>query len=50
MSNLKIVDKQELKDYPNARSLKGIEILSNYRGISSGLKNAEAFMLLKEIA
>ena len=42
--------KKELKDYPNGRSLKGIEVLSNYRGLSAGFEHAEAFMLLKEIS
>ena len=42
--------KQELKDYPNGRSLKGIEVLSNYRGLSAGFEHAEAFILLKEIS
>ena len=42
--------KKELKDYPSGRSLKGIEVLSNYRGLSAGFEHAEAFMLLKEIS
>ena len=41
--------KQELHRYPNSRSLKGIEILSKYRGNQNGLKFAEAFILVKEI-
>ena len=42
--------KSELRDFPNGRSEKGIEVLSNYRGLCSGLKFAEAFILLKELS
>ncbi len=42
--------KSEIRDFPNGRSLKGIEVLSNYRGLSCGFKNAEAFILLKELS
>jgi LmbE family N-acetylglucosaminyl deacetylase len=41
--------KKEIKKFPNSRSLKGIEILSKFRGIQNGLFQAEAFQLLKEI-
>jgi LmbE family N-acetylglucosaminyl deacetylase/folate-dependent phosphoribosylglycinamide formyltransferase PurN len=37
--------KDELKDYPHSRSLKGIEALARSRGISSGVKFAEGFYL-----
>ncbi len=40
--------KSELCSYPHSRSLKGIEILSRYRGITSGLKSAEAFLLVRK--
>ncbi len=41
--------KQEMKKFPNSRSIKGIETLAKYRGIQNGLKYAEAFMILKQI-
>ena len=37
--------KEELRKYPHSRSIKGIESLARYRGISSGYKFAEAFVL-----
>ena len=39
----------EIKKFPNSRSLKGIEILSKFRGIQNGLEQAEAFQILKHI-
>jgi LmbE family N-acetylglucosaminyl deacetylase len=41
--------KSELKKYPHPRSLEGIKILAQKRGMESGLKYAEAFMSLREI-
>jgi len=41
--------KTEIKKFPNSRSLKGIEILSKFRGMQNGLEQAEAFLVLKEI-
>jgi LmbE family N-acetylglucosaminyl deacetylase len=41
--------KMEIKKFPNSRSLKGIEILSKFRGMQNGLEQAEAFQVLKEI-
>ena len=41
--------KTEIKKFPNSRSLKGIEILSKFRGVQNGLEQAEAFQVLKEI-
>ena len=41
--------KTEIKKFPNSRSLKGIEILSKFRGMQNGLPQAEAFQLLKEL-
>ncbi|MAF43244.1 MAG: hypothetical protein CMI54_03615 [Parcubacteria group bacterium] len=41
--------KSELKKHPHPRSLKGITILAEKRGIESGLKAAEAFILIREI-
>jgi len=40
--------KDELLDYPNSRSFKGLENLSMYRGNSLKSKNAEAFQLIWE--
>jgi len=37
------------KEFPHPRSLKTIEVLSNYRGATVGVNNAEAFMLIREI-
>ena len=41
--------KTEMKKFPNSRSLKGIEILSKFRGVQNGIEQAEAFQVLKEI-
>jgi LmbE family N-acetylglucosaminyl deacetylase len=41
--------KGEIKKFPNSRSVKGIEILSKFRGLQNGLSQAEAFQSLKEI-
>lgn len=41
--------KSELKEFPHPRSLEGIKILSQKRGMEAGLKSAEAFMLIREI-
>ena len=41
--------KSELKDYSHPRSLEGIKILSQKRGMEAGLKTAEAFIIIKEI-
>ena len=43
------ISKSELKNYPHSRSLKGIEALAKFRGISSGFKFAEGFMLVREL-
>ncbi len=39
----------ELKDWPHSRSKKGIESFANIRGMQSGFKAAESFMLLREL-
>jgi len=39
----------QIKEFPHPRSLKTIEILSNYRGATVGMREAEAFMLIREI-
>ena len=41
--------KSELKKFPHSRSLKGVESLAKFRGISCGCKNAEAFYLARHI-
>lgn len=39
----------QIKEFPHSRSLKGIEVLSNFRGATIGISNAEAFMLVRDI-
>ena len=39
----------QLKHFPHSRSVKSIEVLSNMRGVTVGVSNAEAFMLVREI-
>jgi len=39
--------KNEIKPFPHSRSIKSIVSLSNYRGVQSGFKNAEAFQIIK---
>lgn len=41
--------KNELRKYPHPRSLKGVEIISRYRGLQSGIMLAEAFRLERSI-
>lgn len=41
--------KSELKEYPHPRSLEGIKILAQKRGMEVGKKYAEAFVLIREI-
>ena len=41
--------KSEIEEFPHPRSFKAIENLSIQRGIESGLKNAEAFEIVKSI-
>ena len=41
--------KSEIRDYPHPRSLEGIKILAQKRGLEMGLKFAEAFCLIREI-
>lgn len=43
------VYKEELREYPHPRSLKGIEVLAQYRGIESGYKFAETFQLIRDL-
>ena len=39
----------EMKKYPHPRSYKGLEILSELRGMQNGMKMAEAFQIIKNI-
>jgi LmbE family N-acetylglucosaminyl deacetylase len=39
----------QIKKFPHSRSLKTIEVISNFRGSTVGVENAEAFMLVREI-
>lgn len=39
--------KSQLYDFPHPRSLKAIEALSNYRGSTVNVQNAESFMLIR---
>jgi len=41
--------KNELRDYPHPRSIEGIKIKAQQRGLEVGLKYAEAFKLVREI-
>lgn len=41
--------KSELKEYPNPRSSRGIEVLAQKRGMECGAEVAEAFMLIREL-
>ncbi len=45
---MKCYDNQ-LKEFPNARSIEGIKIYSKFRGMACGLNHAEAFMILRKI-
>jgi len=39
----------EMRPYPHARSLKGVRIMAQYRGVTVGLEYAEAFRLVRKI-
>lgn len=41
--------KDELRDFPHPRSIEGINVLSQYRGIEVGYKNAEAFFIVRDL-
>ncbi len=41
--------KDEMCEYPHSRSIKGVKILSQYRGLQSGNKYAEGLVLKREI-
>jgi LmbE family N-acetylglucosaminyl deacetylase len=40
----------ELREYPHPRSLKGLQLLAQERGLSVGLKEAECFRLIRELS
>lgn len=42
--------RSQLREYPAARSLEGIKALAVHRGVTVGVKYAEAFMLIREVA
>ena len=42
--------RSEMRPYPHSRSIKGIKILAQYRGLETGLKYAEAFCLIRKIS
>ena len=39
----------EMKRWPHQRSIKGIKVISNYRGSQIGVKNAEAFICIRNL-
>jgi len=39
----------QIKKWPNSRSLKGIEVLAQFRGMQSGTDSAEAFSLIRQV-
>tara|TARA_A100000164_G_C21844727_1_gene741918 strand:+ start:527 stop:1234 length:708 start_codon:yes stop_codon:yes gene_type:complete len=41
--------KKEIKKYPHSRSIEGIKVLSQYRGMMVGVKNAESFFMKRKI-
>ena len=41
--------KSELRKYPHSRSIKAVESLAKIRGVSSGCKFAEAFILIRNV-
>ena len=38
-----------MKRWPHQRSIKGIKVISNYRGSQIGVKNAEAFICIRNL-
>jgi len=47
--NILQIYKDELLPYPNSRSLEGVRILAQYRGMEVGYKYAEAFQLIRNL-
>ncbi len=40
----------EMRPFPHARSMEGVEALARWRGVSAGVEAAEAFTVVREIA
>ena len=40
--------KSEIRKYPHSRSLKALEALAKVRGVASGCKYAEAFIIVRK--
>jgi LmbE family N-acetylglucosaminyl deacetylase len=41
--------KSQIRDFPDSRSLEGVEALAKFRGCSVGVEAAEAFVLVRRI-
>ena len=41
--------KSQVKNFPHPRSLKGIEVLANFRGMNIGTKYAESFEIKRDL-
>ena len=41
--------KSEIQNFPHPRSVRGIKVLSQKRGSEVGLKNAESYMIYREL-
>ena len=41
--------KSQVKNFPHPRSLKGIEVLANFRGMNIGAKYAESFEIKRDL-
>ena len=41
--------KSEIRKYPHSRSLKALEALAKVRGVASGCKYAEAFIIVRKV-
>lgn len=39
----------EFREYPHPRSIEGVKILAQYRGLEIGCKYAEAFQIIRSI-
>jgi hypothetical protein len=40
----------EMRPFPHARSLDGLEALARWRGVSAGVEAAEAFTVVREMS
>ena len=41
--------KSEMRSWPHSRSIKNVENLAKWRGSSSGMKAAEAFIIIRDL-